>query len=173
MLKLCIAGCLGRMGATIVDYAKETPGVYVASGTVSKIDEKLLSNTSYSVSSVQGMSENFDVCIDFTTPNSTLAHLEKLVHINKPVVIGTTGLNEDELEIISTAAKSIPVVLAPNTSLGINMLYAAINVLTKNLPKSWDVHIEETHHIHKKDNPSGSAVKLANIIKNNLNKKHI
>lgn len=166
MLRVCVAGCYGRMGSSIIKMVSNLDDVELVCATASNPSSE--DDVNYRIYKIEDLVNEFDVCIDFTLPDSTIKHLEKIKTLNKPVVIGTTGLSEENLAIIKQSAKEIPILLAPNTSLGINILYSAVDLITKKLPNSWQVKIEETHHIHKKDNPSGSAVKLSKVAKNNL-----
>ncbi len=101
------------------------------------------------------------VIIDFTAPSATLKTLEKAVSSRTGMVIGTTGMQESELAIIREAAKTIPIVMAPNMSLGVNLLCKVVELVASRLGMDFDIEIIEAHHNQKKDAPSGTALALA------------
>ncbi len=105
-----------------------------------------------------------DVFIDFTTPVATLNHIKALVEAKKPMVIGTTGFDANELFEIETASKKIPIVLSSNYSVGINVMWKLLKEATKALKEDYDIDIVESHHRMKKDAPSGTALTTAEVI---------
>ena len=114
--------------------------------------------------------KNSDVLIEFTSPESTIVNLKQCVKLNKPIVIGTTGLSVEQIEQIKECSKQVPVVFSPNMSVGVNLLFILLKEAATNL-KEYDVKITEAHHVHKKDAPSGTAKRLANIIESETKKK--
>ena len=108
--------------------------------------------------------EQSDVVIDFTEPVSTLNHMEHAVRAKKAMVIGTTGLSAEQQSRIKTLSKEIPCVLSPNMSVGINLLFKVLSDVAKVTGEDYDVEILEIHHRHKKDAPSGTAMKMAQIL---------
>jgi 4-hydroxy-tetrahydrodipicolinate reductase len=102
-----------------------------------------------------------DALIDFTAPAATLENVKAAVAAGKPIVIGTTGLSEAQKAEISAAASTIPVVLAPNMSVGVNLLFKLTSEVAAILGLDYNVEIVEVHHNLKKDSPSGTAVRLA------------
>ena len=104
-----------------------------------------------------------DVVIEFTTPAATLAHLAICGKKNVPAVIGTTGFSQEEIGEIRTISEKIPVLLSPNMSLGVNLLFKLVKEAATIL-KDYEVEIVETHHNKKKDAPSGTAKKIAEIV---------
>jgi 4-hydroxy-tetrahydrodipicolinate reductase len=101
-----------------------------------------------------------DVVIEFTTPAATATHAARAAELGKPVVIGTTGLATEETEAVRQAARSVPIVWAPNMSLGINLLLGLVEDVARRLGPDWDVEIMEMHHRGKLDAPSGTALAL-------------
>jgi 4-hydroxy-tetrahydrodipicolinate reductase len=101
-----------------------------------------------------------DVLVDFSFPSATARHATLAEELKKPMVIGTTGLNPAETDSIRKAAVHIPIVWAPNMSLGVNLLFAMVKKAAGILG-DYDIEIIETHHRHKKDSPSGTALRLA------------
>jgi 4-hydroxy-tetrahydrodipicolinate reductase len=105
-----------------------------------------------------------DVLIEFTQPQPTLEHLRLARAAKKPVVIGTTGLSEQERGAIADAATDIPVVFSPNMSVGVNLLFELAQIAAQRLGLAYDVEVVEAHHKHKKDSPSGTAKRLAEAV---------
>lgn len=105
-----------------------------------------------------------DVVVEFTIPEATLAHLAVCIAHKKAMVIGTTGLSEGQISEIEQASKLIPILLSPNMSLGVNLLFELVRKAASILDESYDVEIIETHHHFKKDAPSGTALKIAEVI---------
>jgi 4-hydroxy-tetrahydrodipicolinate reductase len=101
----------------------------------------------------------FDILIDFTRPEATLAYMDACVLAGKPMVIGTTGFSAQELDAMAQAAKHIPIVFAPNFSVGVNLLLGLVAQAAKVL-HDYDIEIIEAHHRHKVDAPSGTALRL-------------
>ena len=108
---------------------------------------------------------NSDVVIDFSNPISTLQILDECVDNKIPLIIGTTGISEDHLNIIKKASKEIPILLAANMSTGINNLKESITKFLNQLEEEMHCIIDETHHVQKIDKPSGTAVELIDLIK--------
>ena len=104
--------------------------------------------------------DNCDVVIDFSNPISTLKILKRCLDIKIPIIIGTTGFSDDEINKIKTAGKKIPILLAANFSTGINNLKDSLETFIKSLDQEMSCIIEETHHIEKLDQPSGTAIEL-------------
>lgn len=112
-----------------------------------------------------------DVVIDFTAPEGTAKHLAEALESQKPIVIGTTGLSEDQMLQIRNAAKKIPVLYSPNMAPGVNVLFQLVEAAAKNLGSDFAAEISETHHIHKKDRPSGTAKVIGKIVEAVTGKK--
>jgi 4-hydroxy-tetrahydrodipicolinate reductase len=105
--------------------------------------------------------DNADVLVDFSTPDALQTSLDRAVSAGIPLLIGTTGLQPEHHSAIAEAAKSIAIIQAPNTSLGINLLRDLVEQATARLGPSWDIEILEMHHRNKVDAPSGTALMLA------------
>jgi 4-hydroxy-tetrahydrodipicolinate reductase len=105
-----------------------------------------------------------DVVIDFTRPEGTLEHLKRA----RAAVVGTTGFTEPQLAAVRGRAKSIPIVLSPNFAVGVNVVFRLAEVAARALGDAYDVEIVEAHHRHKVDAPSGTALKLGEIIASSL-----
>jgi 4-hydroxy-tetrahydrodipicolinate reductase len=105
-----------------------------------------------------------DVVIDFTRPEGTLSHVRACVAARKSMVIGTTGFSEMDEGVIAEAGKTIPIVLSPNFAVGVNVVFKLAETAASILGDAYDVEIIEAHHRHKLDAPSGTALKLAEVI---------
>src|SRR5689334_13135993 len=108
--------------------------------------------------------------IDFTTHDAATAHTEEAANQGIPIVIGTTGMSDDEKKRIAKAAEKIPVIHAPNFSVGVNVLFKAAEMVARTLGDSYDVEITEAHHNQKVDAPSGTAIGLAEAIARGLDR---
>ncbi|MDD5423485.1 MAG: 4-hydroxy-tetrahydrodipicolinate reductase [Candidatus Omnitrophica bacterium] len=152
MIKLCVSGSKGKMGSRIVGLAKE--------------DAEFEINGEFDAGVDAGpMIEACDCLIEFTTPQATMEHLALCEENKKAMVIGTTALSAADLEKVKEASAKIPIVLSPNMSIGVNLLFKMIRDSSKILGPDYEVSIVEAHHVHKKDAPSGTAKELARIIK--------
>jgi len=105
-----------------------------------------------------------DVLIEFTAPAATIAHARLARALRKPMVIGTTGLAPAQLAVLRRAAKTIPLVVSPNMSLGVNVLFELARLAAGRLGRSFDAEVVESHHRQKKDAPSGTAKRLAETL---------
>jgi 4-hydroxy-tetrahydrodipicolinate reductase len=103
-----------------------------------------------------------DVLIDFTNPDSALKNIEAAKKYNVPVVIGTTGFIDEQKEKITEISKVVPIVMSPNMSVGVNLLFKLVKEAANKIP-DYDIEIVELHHNKKQDSPSGTAAKLAEI----------
>jgi 4-hydroxy-tetrahydrodipicolinate reductase len=113
---------------------------------------------------VEKVIRDSDVVIDFTAPTATAAHAVATAKLGKAMVVGTTGLSADEAKAVRLAAREIPVVWAPNMSLGINLLLGLVEEVARRLGPDWDVEIMEMHHRGKVDAPSGTALALGRAV---------
>jgi 4-hydroxy-tetrahydrodipicolinate reductase len=161
---VAIIGAAGRMGRELCRAAIETDGVELAGGTVEPGAPELDSDLgelcglgTAGVEATEDPPESAGVLIEFTTPEATVEHLSH----GKSHVIGTTGLSEDQIEKVHKAAQAVPIVLAPNMSVGVNLLRGVVRELSAKLGADYDVEVVEAHHRNKKDAPSGTALFLA------------
>jgi 4-hydroxy-tetrahydrodipicolinate reductase len=158
MTSIGIFGAAGRMGHAIAQIAKEA-GLDIAGGTDRSGGEELIAGVMISTDP-RALAEKSDVLIDFSVPSALAAHLDACIAANKPILIGTTGLEPEQHVLIDEAAKHIPVLQTGNTSLGVNLLAALVERAAARLGDDWDVEIVEMHHRHKVDAPSGTALLL-------------
>lgn len=171
-VRVGIAGAGGRMGRALLEAATSTPGVAlgaaldVASSPVAGRDAGELVAAAKGTQVATGVASalaNCDVLIDFTRPEGTLAHVAACRAARKPIVIGTTGFSAEQLAAIREAAGDIPVVLAPNMSVGVNVALKLVELAARALGPSYDIDVFEMHHKLKVDAPSGTALKLGEV----------
>ncbi len=178
MVKIAIAGVCGKMGSRILTLAEsdgsvEVVGVLELAGHPNVGKDIIFRREKIKIESVaSGVFSKSDVVVDFTTPYATLDFLKESVKMGKPLVIGTTGFNGEQTEEIKSASQKIPIVFSPNMSLGVNLLFKLVKEVSGVL-SDYDVEIVEFHHNQKKDSPSGTAAKLAQIIAESLGKNPI
>ena len=151
MIKIAVAGSQGKMGRRIIDLAKKDRAI------------KIVSQFDVGVDPAPEIAK-CDVLVEFTTPLATVEHTIIAEKLKKGVVIGTTALSEKDNDIVKKASKSIPIVISPNMSVGVNLLFKLCRDGARILPADYKVEMTETHHVHKKDAPSGTAKKLAELI---------
>jgi 4-hydroxy-tetrahydrodipicolinate reductase len=163
LTRVAIIGAAGRMGRELCRAALETEGIELAGGTEEPNSSELGADLGelcdagkIDVAATEIPPEDAEVLIEFTTPEATVEHLS----YKRPTVIGTTGLSEEQRMEVEKAAKSVPIVLAPNMSVGVNLLREVVRDLSAKLA-GYDVEVVEAHHRNKKDAPSGTALLLA------------
>jgi len=150
-LKILITGISGRMGQAVLAATKADPELEV--GAVHDAGQAMEEALAAS-----------DVVVDFTTHGFTVPLLEACLSAGKPLVIGTTGHTNGELASIRGASATLPIVLAPNFSIGVNTLFWLTRKTAEILGDSFDLEVVEMHHRHKTDAPSGTARRLAEIL---------
>lgn len=182
-IKIIVSGCCGKMGLRILNLAA-AEGDFEIVGAVEKEGHQLLNRDIGELLGIgqlgvlvtpdlEGVIEEADVLIEFSTPSATAGHIKTCVQYKKPTVIGTTGIVDEELEVIKNAASKIPIVFSPNMSVGVNLLFSLVGEVARKLSEDYDVEIIEAHHKFKKDAPSGTAKKLAEIIQDARGKTHL
>ncbi len=173
--KLVISGCLGRMGKSIARIAfvdpeikliagieaSDSPSIGLDLGSVALGEER----DALIMADLKDCIADTDVVIDFSSTAATLNNLKIISKHVKSVVIGTTGFNEKELEDLKSFSRDIAILISPNMSIGINVLFNIIPQLTQMLGDDYDIEIVESHHNQKKDAPSGTAKRIAQLIK--------
>lgn len=164
------------MGRSIITLAGETPGIKVTAAFEHDASEALgkdagqLAGVGELGVPVQGSLDGseFDVLVEFTTPAATMAHLDWCRQSGRAMLIGTTGLDADNKEAIEQAGQHIPVILAANTSVGINLCVALLETASRVIGDVTDIEVIEAHHRHKVDAPSGTALLLGESIARTL-----
>jgi 4-hydroxy-tetrahydrodipicolinate reductase len=152
VVRILLVGSAGRMGKVIVDLAKREPNLEIAAQCDLGDD-------------VTAAIKNCDVAIDFSQPGAVEEICRAALQDRRPLVIGTTGHSPEQRRLIEETAKSVPIVFASNFSVGVNALFALTGKAVKILGDEFDLEIIETHHVMKKDAPSGTAKTLAEILK--------
>lgn len=180
MIKIGIAGAAGKMGARLVALSKEYEGLQLAgaferkghpdlgkdSGIIAGIGENGVKISE----GIESIIDHVDLIIDFTSVESTKENLRIASAKGKAMVIGTTGFSHDDLKEVGPLLMSIPCVMASNMSLGVNLLLKVLADVAKALGDDYDIEIVEAHHRLKKDAPSGTALKMAEVIANAVNR---
>jgi len=171
-VRLAIAGAGGRMGRALLEAAGATSGVVVAAALEAPSSPLLGRDAGELAASAKGVvigsdiaaaTAGSDALIDFTRPAGTLAHLAACVAAGRAIVVGTTGFEPHELDAIRAAAARIPIVLAPNFSIGVNVALKLVDLASRALGPDYDVEVFEMHHKLKVDAPSGTALKLGEV----------
>jgi 4-hydroxy-tetrahydrodipicolinate reductase len=168
-INLAITGCMGRMGQHLIKSSKKNKNFKLVSLTENKIINKKISGIKPSLNTTNAF-RNASVIIDFTVPKCTLEILKIAAKHNKRVVIGTTGFNKRDEALIKKFSKKIPILKAGNMSLGVNLLMYLTEIASKSLGNNFFSKINEIHHKHKIDYPSGTALMLGKGIANGKNK---
>ena len=165
MINIIVCGACGRMGSAIINMAKQDKVFNIIAGT--EIDSSpAIGNKNPSIiksSDMESVINSGDIIIDFTIASNTMKNIEIALKKNAKLVIGTTGLTDENKEILKKASEKISIVFAPNMSTGINLLLNTVESIAKKIP-DYDVEIVEIHHNKKKDSPSGTAIRLAEAV---------
>ena len=174
MKRLIVAGATGRMGSRIAALSKEYPEVQLCGALESKESKDIgrdiglllgLGETKVLISdSLEHIISDGDVVIDFSIPAATIQNAIIAAENGKAMVIGTTGFSKDQIEVLRRLSREIPLVLAPNMSIGVNLLFKVLKDVARVLGDDYDIEIIEAHHRMKKDAPSGTALKMAQVI---------
>ena len=155
MTRIAINGSKGKMGQTLIEAINLNENVDLGVG-LDKGDN------------LNNLLEDFDVLIDFSRPDATLNAISICMNSFKAMVIGTTGFSDDELEIINQASKDMPIVFAPNMSIGVNLTLKLLETSAKVIGPDSSIEIIEAHHRYKVDSPSGTALKMGEVVANAL-----
>jgi 4-hydroxy-tetrahydrodipicolinate reductase len=169
--RVAVTGVSGRMGALLVKMVRAAPDLVLAGGTDHPRSTALGQDVGLVAQaeatglvtrgSLAEVLDGCDVVIDFTTPEATLEHAALCARAHKALVVGTTGLSVEAKASLLEAARHVPMVVAPNMSVGVNLMIEVAAQLAFRLGEDFDVEVLEAHHRHKKDAPSGTAVRLA------------
>ncbi len=152
-IRVIVSGALGRMGSAVAEAIGEAEDMELAGGV--EAAEKLSEETGFRLLS-KPSDAAADVIVDFTGPDASIAILEDGARAGMGLVVGTTGFSGEQLNRIKLLAESVPVVISPNMSLGVNLMLGLVRETAARLV-GYDVEILETHHKHKRDAPSGTA----------------
>ena len=178
MVRVGVCGAAGRMGKTIIEVCHDSENVELGAAiehpdsVALGQDAGILAGTGTSgiliVDDIDAIAEDFDVLIDFTFADATIENLRKCRALGKRMVIGTTGLTQQQQDEITSASQDCALVFAPNMSIGVNLCFKLIELATKIVGEDTDIEIIEAHHNQKKDAPSGTAVKMGEIVADTL-----
>ena len=160
VVRVGIAGAGGRMGQALLEAATTTEGVAV--GSAVDLAPGNWGNIAIGTD-VSAAIAACDVLVDFTRPAGTLEHVRACTSAKRAVVIGTTGFSPGQLEEIERAAAIIPIVMAPNMSVGVNVMLRLVELGSRALGPDYDIEVFEMHHRRKVDAPSGTALKLGEV----------
>jgi 4-hydroxy-tetrahydrodipicolinate reductase len=174
MTRIAITGAAGRMGRSLIEACQQVAGLDVTVA-LEHPGSSLLGNDAGDLAGIGklgitvgaellAVTDDFDVLIDFTRPEPTLAHLEICRQAGRRMVIGTTGFSDEQKERIATAAQDIAIVFAPNMSVGVNLCLKLLDMAARVLGEDVDVEIIEAHHRHKVDAPSGTALRMGEVV---------
>lgn len=177
ILNIAVAGCTGRMGKVLLEMIDEAPDLRLSAALEQKDNPFLKKDAGELIGPPCGIAisndiasalNGSDILIDFTRPAGTLTHLALCREAGIKMVIGTTGFSAAEKEILNTASKELAIVFAPNMSVGVNVLFKLLEVAASSLLNEYDIEIVEAHHRHKVDAPSGTALRMGEIIAQTL-----
>jgi len=174
MKRIAIYGAAGKMGINLVKAIQKNSGAQL---TVA-IEQSGHEMIGQDIGIIAGLkkfdilisddlydaTKNFEVLIDFTRPEASLGALKICQEVKRPMVIGTTGFNAEQKTLISAAAQDIPIVFSPNMSIGVNLCFKILDLTARILGDEFDIEIIEAHHRSKVDAPSGTALRMGEII---------
>ena len=175
--RIAIAGASGRMGRMLIEAVQAAPDC-VLTGALDVPGSPALgmdasaflghaSGVTITADLAQGLAQA-DVLIDFTRPEGTMAHLRHCREAGVKLVIGTTGFSDEQKAEIKAAADDIAVFMSPNMALGVNVVFSLLKQAAKALSEGYDIEIIEAHHRHKVDAPSGTALKMGEVVAEGL-----
>jgi len=173
-IRVAVAGAGGRMGRTLIEAVTQTEGLRLGAAS-ERPGSSLLGADAGELAGVGALDvpiapalgevlDAFDVLIDFTAPAVTLEHLALCAPAGKRLVIGTTGLDEGQRASIARAAEQTGIVFAPNMSVGVNLCLKLLDMAARVLGDEVDIEIIEAHHRHKVDAPSGTALRMGEVV---------
>lgn len=174
MINVAVTGAAGRMGRTLIEAVHQTDGLQLSAAIerpgnslvgadagelagLGKLDVTLVDDLTKVV-------DQFDVLIDFTSPQSTLANAKICADNGRRMVIGTTGLTAEENAELETYAEKTAIMYAPNMSVGVNLTFKILEIAAKVLGDDVDIEVIEAHHRHKVDAPSGTALRMGEVV---------
>ncbi|TBU92837.1 4-hydroxy-tetrahydrodipicolinate reductase [Stutzerimonas kirkiae] len=178
MQRIAVTGAAGRMGRILIEAVRQAEGAQL-SAAIDRPDSSLIGADAGElaglgkvgvalVGELGVVTTDFDVLIDFTHPSVTLANLGTCRQAGKSMVIGTTGFSPEEKQRLAEAAQEIPIVFAANFSVGVNLCLKLLDTAAQVLGDEVDIEIIEAHHRHKVDAPSGTALRMGEVVANAL-----
>lgn len=182
MIKAAVTGAAGRMGSRIVQVLASSDGICLGAALERKgqslVGQDAGGSAGIAATGIRISDDTTagvraaDVMIDFTFPEVSLQNLRICADLEKPAVIGSTGFSKDQLAEVKKIARAIPCVLSPNMSVGVNVCFKVLADIAKILGPEFDVEIVETHHRMKKDAPSGTAVRMGEVVASALGRDY-
>lgn len=173
-IRVAIAGASGRMGRMLIEAALLKDRGVTLAAAFDHSDSGLLGDDAGKFAGIStGVTIGDDAAaaiaaadclIDFTRPEGTLTHLAHAVRLGKSVVIGTTGFDAAGKAAIAEAARAVPIVFAPNMSVGVNAVFRLLNAAARILSEGYDIEVIEAHHRFKEDAPSGTALRMGEVV---------
>jgi 4-hydroxy-tetrahydrodipicolinate reductase len=172
-MRIAIAGSAGRMGRTLIEAVQNAEDMQLAAALEQPGSPFLGKDAGELVGAPCGIAitadfdaalASADCLIDFTRPAGTLAHLAACHKRGVSMVIGTTGLEAEQKLLIQDASHSIPIVFAPNMGVGVNLVFKLLDVAARVLSQGYDIEVIEAHHRHKVDAPSGTALRMGEVV---------
>jgi 4-hydroxy-tetrahydrodipicolinate reductase len=174
MINLVVAGAAGRMGCRLVALIKDSTVLTLAGAIEGKGHHAVGADAGDTAGcgraglpitdDLAALLNRGEVVVDFSAPEASLHHLRTVAQHRRAMVIGTTGFSAPQLEEVKSLACRVPCVLAPNMSVGVNLIYKVISEMAKTLGDEYDIEVIEAHHRLKKDAPSGTALKIAEVL---------
>ncbi len=174
MTNILVTGAAGRMGRNLISATDEADGTTLTAATERKgssmvsVDAGELvgleKNNVSLVDDIQAVINDFDVCIDFTAPAVTLENIKACRAAGRKMVIGTTGFTDEQKQVIQEASQDIAIVFAPNMSVGVNLTFKLLDIAARVLGDEVDIEVIEAHHRHKVDAPSGTALRMGEVV---------
>lgn len=178
MIRIGVTGAAGRMGKQLMEACNNAEGLQVTaaivkpgSSLVGSVAGDLIGDFDIKakiVDDINSVIDDFDVLIDFTSPAVTMNNLQACLKAGKKMVIGTTGLSTSEKQQIAAAGKDIAICFAPNMSVGVNLCLKLLETAAKVMGDDVDIEIVEAHHRFKKDAPSGTALRMGEVVADTL-----
>ncbi len=179
MRKVVVAGASGRMGRALIEGVQQGAELSLY-GALDRRDSPIIGHDAgeslgqrcgIKVSAdIEATVKGADVLIDFTRPEGTLTHVAVCLRHGVSMVIGTTGFNTEQKQHLLDASRRIPIVFAPNMSVGVNVLLRLLEIAAQALGDEFDVEVIEAHHRHKVDAPSGTALRMGEVLAKALNR---
>jgi len=178
--RIAINGAAGRMGRCLIQAVEQTKGLEL-SAAIDRADSSLIGADAGELAGVGKLGVELssdiaaataisDVIIDFTLPEVTMALLEHCSNNQCRLVIGTTGFTDEQKTLIDNAAQNVSMVLAPNMSVGVNLTFKLLDIAARVLGNDVDIEIVEAHHRHKVDAPSGTALRMGEVVADALDR---
>lgn len=179
MTRIAITGAAGRMGRVLIEAVRNADDaelgavIVLADDPLAGVDAGAIAGLGITLNvvaatSVEAVLNQFDVLIDFTAPAATMANIELCRKAGKSIVIGTTGLSDEQKAEMNVAAADMGIVFAPNYSVGVNLCLNLLRMAASVMGEDSDIEVVEMHHRHKVDAPSGTALRMGEVVAETL-----